>query len=195
MKKFLFDLFPLILFFGAYRYADIYTATAAAMAASVVQIVWLKMRSKAIEATHWINLTVIIVFGGATLLFHSDAFIKWKPTVLYWVFGAALLGSRLLLGRNLIRRLLEGQVKLPDPAWERLNLSWAGFFAFAGAVNLYVAFSGHFSEAQWVNFKVFGLMGLLIAFVIVQSLWLGRHMQTPAQTPADTGRPDDTRQS
>jgi len=190
MKKLLFDLFPLILFFGAYRYADIYTATAVAMAASVAQIIWLKVRGKAIEATHWINLSIIIVFGGATLLFHSDAFIKWKPTVLYWVFGTALLGSRWLLGRNLIRRLLDAQVSLPDPAWERLNLSWAGFFVFAGAVNLYVAFSGHFSEAQWVNFKVFGLMGLLIAFVIAQSLWLGRHMQTPA----DTSRSDDARQ-
>jgi len=179
MKKFLFDLFPLILFFGAYRYADIYTATAVAMIASVAQIVWIKARGKAIEATHWINLAVIIVFGGATLLFHSDAFIKWKPTVLYWVFAVALLGSRLLLGRNLIRRLLEAQVTLPAPAWERLNLSWAGFFVFAGFVNLYVAFSGHFSEVQWVNFKVFGLMGLLVVFVIVQSLWLSRHMQTP----------------
>jgi len=182
MKKFLFDLFPLILFFGAYRYADIYAATAVAMTASVVQIVWLKLRGKAIETTHWINLTVIIVFGGATLLFHSDAFIKWKPTVLYWVFGAALLGSHLLLGRNLIRRLLEAQVNLPDPAWERLNLSWAGFFVFAGAVNLYVAFSGRFSETEWVNFKVFGLMGLLVAFVIAQSLWMSRHVQSAVDT-------------
>jgi len=182
MKKFLFDLFPLILFFVAYRYADIYTATAVAMAASVVQIVWLKMRGRSIETTHWINLSVIIVFGGATLLFHSDAFIKWKPTVLYWLFGTALLGSRLLLGRNLIRRLLEAQVQLPDSAWERLNLSWASFFTFAGAINLYVAFSGRFSEAQWVNFKVFGLMGLLIAFVIAQSLWLSRHVQAPSDT-------------
>jgi len=190
MKKFLFDLFPLILFFGAYRYADIYTATAVAMAASIIQIVWIKLRGKAIEITHWINLSLIIVFGGATLLFHSDAFIKWKPTVLYWLFGVALLGSRLLLGRNLIRRLLEAQVKLPNSAWDRLNLSWASFFVFAGAINLYVAFSGRFSEAQWVNFKVFGLMGLLIAFVIAQSLWLSRHVQAPSD--ADDAQDRDT---
>jgi len=187
MKKLLFDLFPLILFFVAYRYANIYTATAVAMIASVAQIVWIKLRSKAVEATHWINLGVIIVFGGATLLFHSDTFIKWKPTVLYWAFGTALLGARLLLGRNLIRRFLSAQISLPDPAWERLNLSWAGFFMVAGLVNLYVAFSGHFSEAQWVNFKVFGLMGLLLVFVIAQSLWLSRHMQAPTQKTARTG--------
>jgi len=179
MKKFLFDLFPLLLFFLAYRYADIYTATAVAMAAAVVQIVWLKLRRLRIETTHWINLTVIVVFGGATLLFQSDAFIKWKPTVLYWVFGGALLGGQLIWRRNLIRRLLEGQVALAEAAWTRLNLIWAVFFLFAGALNLYVAFSGHFSESQWVNFKVFGLMGLLIAFVIAQALWLSRHVQTP----------------
>lgn len=181
MKKFLFDLFPLILFFAAFRFYDIYTATAVAMAASVGQILWIKLRGKAIETTHWINLTVIIVFGGATLLLHNDAFIKWKPTVLYWLFGGALLGARLLFGRNLMQRLLGKQIELPAPAWEKLNLSWALFFLAAGAINLYVAFSGHFTESQWVNFKVFGLMGLLLVFVIGQSLWLGRHMQQPRQ--------------
>lgn len=185
MKKFLFDLFPLILFFVAYRYADIYTATAVAMAASVAQIAWLKARRKAIETTHWINLAIIILFGGATLLFQDDTFIKWKPTVLYWLFGAVLIGGRYIFRRNIIRHLLQGQVALADPVWERLNLSWAGFFAGAGALNLYVAFSGRFDESQWVNFKVFGLMGLLLAFVILQSIWLGRHMQESGGDAAD----------
>jgi len=184
VKKFLFDLFPLILFFIAYRSADIYTATAVAMAASAAQIVWLKARQRAIETTHWINLVVIVVFGGATLAFQSDTFIKWKPTVLYWVFAAALLGSRIIFKRNLILRLLQAQVSVADPVWERLNLAWAGFFALAGAANLYVAFSGHFSIDQWVNFKVFGLMGLLFAFAIAQAFWLARHLQTPANTDA-----------
>ena len=188
MKKFLFDLFPLILFFVAYRYADIYAATAVAITASVAQIAWLKLTRKAIEATHWINLTVIVVFGGATLWLHSDVFIKWKPTVLYWLFGTVLLGARLLLGRNLMRRLLGTQIELPAPVWDRLNLSWALFFLAAGAANLYVAFSGHFSESQWVNFKVFGLMGLLIAFVIVQSIWLGRHLRAPGANGDDAGQ-------
>lgn len=195
MKKFLFDLFPLILFFLAYRFADIYAATAVAMTAAIAQIIWLRVTGRPIEGMHWINLGVIVIFGGATLWLHSDVFIKWKPTVLYWMFGGALLGARVLFGRNLIRRLLGKQIELPDAAWERLNLSWAIFFLAAGAINLYVAFSGQFTESQWVNFKVFGLMGLLIAFVIVQSLWLGKHMQQP-QDPSsppssgnDAGKP------
>lgn len=185
MKKFLFDLFPLILFFIAYRFADIYTATAVAIAASVAQFIWLRATGKRIEMTHWINLSVIVVFGGATLWLHSDVFIKWKPTVLYWLFGGALLGSRFLFGRNLMRRLLDAQIELSDTAWDKLNLSWALFFLAAGAINLYVAFSGHFTESQWVNFKVFGLMGLLLVFVIGQSLWLSKHMQHPSQPEAN----------
>lgn len=189
MKKFLFDLFPLILFFVAYRYADIYAATAVAITASIAQILWLRLTGKAIEGMHWINLSVIVIFGGATLWLHSDVFIKWKPTVLYWLFGGALLGARYLFGRNLVRRLLGKQIALPDPVWERLNLSWALFFVAAGAVNLYVAFSGQLTESQWVNFKVFGLMGLLVAFVIAQSLWLGKHLQA-SDTP-DQDRNED----
>src|SRR5699024_9806594 len=98
------------------------------------------------------------------------------PTVLYWLFGGILLGARWLFSRNLMKSLMGGQITLAQPVWDRLNTSWAGFFAVAGALNLYVAFSGHYTESQWVNFKVFGLMILLIAFVIAQSLWLSRHI-------------------
>ena len=180
MKKFLFDLFPLILFFIAYRYADIYTATAVAITASILQIVWLKITRKVIETTHWINLTVIVVFGGATLWLHSDVFIKWKPTVLYWLFATVLIGARYLMGRNLLKQMLGKQIVLAEPVWDKLNLIWASFFVVAGCTNVFVAFSGYFTESQWVNFKVFGLMGMLVLFVIGQSLWLGRHM-----TPED----------
>ena len=181
MKKLLFDLFPLILFFIAFRYADIYTATSVAIAAGIGQIIWLKLRRHAIEATHWINLTVIVLFGGATLIFHNDAFIKWKPTVLYWIFAAVLLAGRYLFGRNIMKRLMGGQIELPAPLWDKLNLGWSLFFVASGALNLYVAFSGRFTEAQWVNFKVFGLMALLLVFVIAQSVWLGRHLKEPHQ--------------
>jgi len=180
MKKLLFDLFPLVLFFLAFRFSDIYTATAVAMAAGVAQIAWLKARRKAIEATHWINLSVIVVFGGATLLFHNDAFIKWKPTVLYWLFAGILLGGKWIFGRNLMQRIMGGQIRLADAVWNRLNASWAGFFILSGALNLYVAFSGRFTESQWVNFKVFGLMALMLAFVVAQSIWLGRHIKEDA---------------
>jgi len=181
MKKFLFDLFPLILFFLAFRFYDIYTATGVAMAAGVGQIIWLKLRGKAIEAMHWINLAVIVVFGGATLLLHNDAFIKWKPTVLYWVFAAILLGGRWIFGRNLLQKVMGGQIALDEAVWDKLNASWAGFFVLSGALNLYVAFSGRFTEAQWVNFKVFGLMALMLVFVIAQSVWLGRHIKEDGQ--------------
>ncbi len=192
MKKFLFDLFPLILFFVAFRLADIYVATAVAMAAALLQILWLRLSRRAIEATHWINLSVIVLFGGATLLLHDDTFIKWKPTVLYWLFAAILLGARLFTGRNLMQRMMSAKIALPERSWAHLNDSWAAFFVASGALNLYVAFSGHFSDAQWVNFKVFGLLVLLIVFVIIQSIWLGRHMQDDANPPPTTLNHQDT---
>ena len=185
MKKFLFDLFPLLLFFVAYRFADIYVATGVAIAAAVLQIGYIKVIGQKIEPMHWINLSVIVVFGGATLWLQNDAFIKFKPTMLYWLFAAILLGSQWIMGTNLLRKLLAGKVELSAAGWRGLNLSWSIFFLFAGALNLFVAFSGYFSESAWVNFKVFGLMGLLIAFVIAQSVWLGKHMvQEPAEQKA-----------
>jgi intracellular septation protein len=177
MKKFLFDLVPLILFFIAYRFAGILVATQVAIAASAAQILWLKLTGRSIETMHWVNLAVIAVFGGATLWLGDIRFIKWKPTVLYWLFGAVLLGARAFFNRNLMRRLLDKQIALPDAIWDKLNLSWALFFVISGAANLYVAFSGHFTESQWVSFKAFGLMGLMLVFVIGQSLWLSRHMR------------------
>lgn len=176
MKKFLFDLFPLLLFFIAYRFADIYVATGVAMVAAVGQIAYIKLTGQKIEPMHWINLVVIVVFGGATLWLQNDAFIKWKPTVLYWLFGGILLGSQAFFGKNLLQKLLAGKVELSEAGWRGLSWSWAGFFIFAGAINLFVAFSGLFSESAWVNFKVFGLMGLLVTFVIAQSVWLSKHM-------------------
>ncbi len=184
MKKFLFDLFPLILFFVAYRFADIYVATAVAMVAAIGQIAYIKIRRQPIEGTHWINLSVIVVFGGATLWLQNDVFIKWKPTVLYWMFAVILVGSQVFLGRNLLKKLLGSKVTIAEQGWRGLNFIWSGFFVFAGAVNLFVAFSGYFSESQWVNFKVFGLMGMLVVFVIAQSLWLSKHM-VEHESPAD----------
>lgn len=184
MKKFLFDLFPLLLFFVAYRFADIYVATGVAMIAAVGQIAYIKLTGQKIETMHWINLAVIVVFGGATLWLQNEAFIKWKPTVLYWLFGGILLGSQLIFGKNLLQKLLAGKVELSQAGWRGLNWSWAVFFLFAGALNLFVAFSGMFSESEWVNFKVFGLMGLLIVFVIAQSLWLSKHMIANETQPA-----------
>jgi intracellular septation protein len=181
MKKFLFDLFPLLLFFVAYSYGDIYLATGVAIATSVALIGWVKLRGGRVDAMQWITLGVIVVFGGLTLWLHNDVFIKWKPTVLYWIFGAALLLGRFVFKQDVLRRLMGSQLELADAVWARLNVMWASFFLAAGVLNLYVAFSGHFTEAQWVKFKVFGLAVLTIVFVIGQSFWLGRHMPSDEQ--------------
>jgi intracellular septation protein len=177
--KVLFDLFPVILFFAAYKVFGIYAATAVAIAASFAQIGWLKFRGKRIEPMLWISLAIIVVFGGATLLLHDETFIKWKPTVLYWLFAAALLGSQWFAGKNLMRSLMGTQLKLPDAVWNKVNVSWSIFFLAAGAINLYVAFN--FATDTWVNFKLFGLMGLMIVFVVAQGLYLAKYVQEESQ--------------
>jgi len=172
--KFLFDLFPVILFFVAFKLADVYVATGVAIGATMLQVAWLKLRGKRVEPMLWASLAIIVVFGGATLLLQDETFIKWKPTVLYWLFGAVLAASALLFRRNLIRAMLSEQVQLPDAVWSRLNLAWAGFFAFMGAANLYVAYN--FSTDHWVNFKLFGGMGLMLLFVVAQSFYLAKYV-------------------
>lgn len=172
--KFLFDLFPVILFFVAYKFAGIYVATGVAIAATVAQIAWVKFRHGKVEKMLWVSFGLIVVFGGMTLLLHDPTFIKWKPTVLYWLFAVVLLGSALFLRRNLIRAMLEQQVSLPDPVWARLNLSWVGFFTVMGGLNLYVAY--HYSEADWVNFKLFGGMGLMLVFIVAQGMMLAKYV-------------------
>ncbi len=171
--KFLFDLFPVALFFVAIQIWDIFVATAVAIGATILQVGWLLVRRKKVQPMLWASLVIIVVFGGLTLYLRDKTFILWKPTVLYWLFGAVLAGGA-LLGRNLIRALLSEQMRLPDPIWARLNWSWVGFFAFMGLVNLYVAFN--YSEKIWAAFKLFGGMGLMFLFVIVQSLVLAKYM-------------------
>jgi intracellular septation protein len=172
--KFLFDFLPVILFFVAFKLAGIYVATGVAIAATFAQVGWLKLRKKKIEPMVWASLAIIAVFGGATLLLQDETFIKWKPTVLYWLFGAVLAGGA-MLGRNLIRVVLSDQVQLPDPVWARLNWAWIGFFLFMGALNLYVAYN--WSTDDWVNFKLFGGMGLMLLFVVAQALVLARFIE------------------
>ena len=173
--KFLFDLFPVALFFVAFKLSGIYVATAVAIATTVAQVAWLKLRGKPVHVMLWASLAIIVVFGGATLFLKDETYIKWKPTVLYWLFGAVLAGSALLFDKNLIRALLSEQMQLPERVWRRLNWSWVGFFAFMGAANLYVAF--HFSTDLWVSFKLFGGMGLMFVFVIAQSLLLAKYVE------------------
>jgi intracellular septation protein len=173
--KFLFDLFPIILFFIAFKLQGIYVATAVAIAASFGQIGWLWLRGRKIDVMLWVSLAIVVVFGSATLLLHDETFIKWKPTVLYWMFASVLSGSALFFRKNLIRTMLGEQVHMPDPAWTKLNFSWAGFFACMGLLNLYVAFN--YPTDTWVNFKLFGGMGLMLVFAVLQALMLAKHME------------------
>ncbi len=173
--KLLFDLFPVILFFITFKFAGVFTATAVAIGATFVQVGWVKYRHGKVDTMLWVSLGIISVFGGATLLLHDETFIKWKPTVLYWIFSATLLLAPFLFKKNLMRALLQEKITLPDPVWSQLNLAWSAFFAVLGVVNLYVAFT--FSTDTWVNFKLFGATGMMFVFVLLQSLWLSKYIE------------------
>jgi intracellular septation protein len=173
--KFLFDFFPVILFFVAFKVTDIYVATGVAIAATFAQIGWTWFRRRKVENMMWVSLAVIVVFGGATLLLQDETFIKWKPTVLYWLFGTALVVAELGFRKNLIRAMMQSQITLPDFVWRKLLASWVAFFAVMGALNLIVAYN--FSTDAWVNFKLFGGMGLMLVFVVLQALMLARHVE------------------
>ena len=172
--KLLFDFFPVILFFVAYKAFGIYAATATAIAASIAQVAWVWMRHGKVDKMLWVSFGVIVIFGGATLILKDDTFIKWKPTVLYWIFGGALAVAALVFKKNLVRSMMEQQISLPNEVWNRLQMTWIAFFTFMGALNLYVAYN--YSQQTWVNFKVFGGLGLMLAFVLLQALMLARHV-------------------
>ena len=204
--KLLFDLFPVILFFAVFKFAGaqpdaaqafaaqylmflvadgeitakqapILLATAVAILATLGQVLWLLLRRRHVDTMLWVSLVIIVVFGGATIYFHDEMFIKWKPTVLYWCFALALLGAQLLMRKNLICSLMGKQMSLPDLVWDKLNLAWSTFFAAMGALNLYIAFN--FPLELWVNFKMFGFIALMIAFVIAQTVYLSRYLKEP----------------
>ncbi|MBZ0226025.1 MAG: septation protein A [Comamonas sp.] len=185
--KLLIDFFPIILFFAAFKFWGIYTATAVAIAATVVQIGYMRMRHGKVDAMQWLSLGVIVVFGGATLLAHSETFIKWKPTVLYWLMGGALLVGQLILKKNFIKTLMGAQITLPDTIWARLNWGWTGFFTAMGAINLWVAYT--FDTDTWVNFKLFGSLGLMVVFIIAQALYLSRYVEEDASVPRQDAQP------
>jgi intracellular septation protein len=221
--KILFDLFPIALFFGMFKYAGSHVDWAAATAtewlgfmvsggqvgvkeapvllatvvvilATAAQILWLAARGKKIDTMLWVSLALVVVLGGATIYFHSENFIKWKPTMLYWAMGTALLVGQLFMNKNGIKSLMGAQITLPDAVWRKVNFAWVGFFAFMGALNLWVAFN--FTTDMWVNFKLFGATGLMLVFVLLQAVYLGRYMtpeaklgDTSSSKTSDTGQP------
>ena len=184
--KLLLDFFPIILFFIAFKVWGIYVATGVAIVATIAQIGWLRYKTGKVEPMQWVSLGVIVLFGGATIIAHNETFIKWKPTVLYWLMGGALVVGQLIFRKNLLKSLMGGQMQLPDAAWQVMTWSWSGFFAVMGVINLWVAYN--FDTDTWVNFKLFGGIGLMLVFVVGQALYLGRYLKTETN-PGDGGQP------
>ena len=207
--KILFDFLPIALFFGMFKYAEgnkdwaastatdwlgfmvsggivgpaeapVLLATVVVIIATLAQIVWLKLRGQKVDLMLWISLGLVTLLGGATIYFHSENFIKWKPTVLYWVMGASLLVGQLVFGKNGIKSLMGAQMTLPDSIWRTVNFSWVGFFTVMGVINLWVAYN--FSTSTWVNFKLFGSMGLMLLFILAQAFFLNKHIKPDITT-------------
>lgn len=202
--KFLFDLLPIILFFAVFKVAEgqpdaaaafatqqfgslvagglvgpkqapVLLATLVVIVATIGQILWVLAKGRKVDTMLWVSLVLVTVLGGATVWFQNETFIKWKPSVLYWVMGTALWLSQAVFGKNLLQALMGSQLELPAPVWRNLNFMWIAFFAFMGLLNLYVAYS--FSTDAWVNFKLFGGVGLMLLFTLAQGVYLSRHMK------------------
>ena len=213
--KFLFDLLPIVLFFVAFKVAEgqpdaaaafasqhfgflvsggmvgpkeapVLLATLVVIVATFAQIGWLLLRGKKVDTMLWVSLGLVTVLGGATVWFHNETFIKWKPSVLYWVMGLAFWLSQLLFRKNLLRALIGDQLQLPAGVWQRLNFAWVAFFAFMGLANIYVAYS--FSTDTWVNFKLFGGIGLMLLFTVAQGFYISRHVEPEAGDAGEAPR-------
>jgi len=204
--KFLFDFFPLILFFAVYKYgtgneaaavalaetyldgmvsggkiiasqAPIMLATVVGIIATVLQVGYLLLRRRKVDTMLWVSFFVIVVFGGATIYFHDETFIKWKPTMLYWIFAGALFVSQVFLKNNLMKKVMQEALPLPDEIWPRVGYQWMGFLFFLGALNLVMAFVVFKDNTSaWVNFKVFGMTAIFFLFSVGQAMLLVKHV-------------------
>ncbi len=170
----LLDFFPVIAFFVAYKLADIYVATGVIIAAVIIQVAVQWFRHRKVSPMTLISGALVLIFGTITLLVHDKSFIQWKPTVLNWLFGAGFLVSQFFGEQPVIQRLMGANLTLERPLWIKLNMMWVAFFFVMGALNLYVAFS--FEESTWVNFKLFGMLGLTMVFALLQGAWLSSKM-------------------
>ena len=219
--KLLFDFLPIILFFGTFKYAEsekawaadfatrhlgfmvsggqvsvaeapVLLATVVVIVATLSQVVWLKLRRHKVDAMLWVSLALVVVLGGLTIWFHSETFIKWKPSALYWAMGLAFWLSPLLFNRNLLKVLLGEQLDLPGKVWHRLNFAWIAFFGVMGLLNIWVAYT--FTTATWVNFKLFGGLGLMLLFMLAQGLWISRYLEPAAGKPgSEDASPEEPR--
>lgn len=176
--QFLYEIFPVLLFFLAFKFYDIYVATIVGILSTLLLVIFNRCYVGKWDKKQLITLAVFVFFGGLTLYFHNPIFVKWKPTIIFWVFSIVLLGSQLFTSRPLIQRMmtnmLQDKGEIPTKVWQILNIVWAVFFVILGAVNLYIAY--HYSSDAWVNFKFYGITAALLGLSIVQAIYLTRYM-------------------
>ena len=179
MLNFLYEFLPVVLFFVAFKFYGIYVATAVGIVVTGTQLLITTIWKKRVDKKQLITLVVFLVFGGMTLYFHNPIFVKWKPSVIFWIFGLVLLASQFIGKKPLMQRMLESMLadknaSLPGSIWKHLNLAWTLFFLLLGTVNIYIAY--HYSTETWVNFKLYGILGLLFLFSFLQALYLSKHL-------------------
>ncbi|MDA1342532.1 MAG: septation protein A [Methyloglobulus sp.] len=173
MKQ-IFEFFPILLFFIAFKLYDIYVATAVVIVATILQVGYAWFRYRKVETMQWVTLGLIIVMGGATILLHDEQFIKWKLSIIEWLFGLAFIGSQFIGKKPFVERMMSKSLTLPDFVWRRLNLMWGCFFITVGFINVYVMF--HYTTDQWVTFKTFGVPGLMVLFIALQMIFLYKYI-------------------
>lgn len=177
MFKLLLDFLPIGLFFAAYKFFGLTIATQVAIVTSLLQLIWIKISTGQVQKINLISFLSILILGGATLLFKNEIFVKWKPTVVYWALAIALLCSQIFSKKPFLQHLGEQNVLLSDKIWRQLNLIWSGFFILLGIANIYVLYN--FSTSTWVSFKLFGTLGLTVLFLIIQAVYMAKHVQIP----------------
>ena len=174
--QFFYEFFPVLLFFITFKFYGIYTATIVGIVTTFLQVTMTRLYTKKWDKKQVVTLTIFVVFGGMTLYFHNPIFVKWKPTILFWLFAATLLITQFFTQKPLIQRLMENMLQdkghLPEQIWRRLNLIWASFFTVLGAINLFIAY--FYNDDIWVNFKFYGVTGALLIFSLFQAFYLAR---------------------
>lgn len=180
----LYEILPVFLFFLAFKFYDIYVATMVGIAATILQVIATRVVTGNWERKQVITMLVFLVFGSMTLYFHNPIFVKWKPTIVFWIFSIAILFTQVFTHKPLMQRMMEGALEntatIPARVWLKINLMWAVFFLILGGINLYIAYS--FSNDAWVNFKFYGISLALFLVSIIQALYLAHFMTVKQPT-------------
>lgn len=175
MNKMLNDLLPAIVFFTVYKVYDIFYATAALIIITITQVIWEYIKYRKIAKAQILVAVLVTVFGGATLYFHDEEFIKWKVSIINWLLGFGLIVTTYIMKETPMEKMLKDSVNLAHKQWKMLNNVWGAYFVMLGTINLFVAY--FFSTNTWMNFKLFGMIGLTIAFMVIQMIYLSKHMK------------------